>query len=195
MLSANILKSYTVVGEAQKAINSTLVLFFNQPSSKETPIMNFLLSAWSNTGIPSVALEVGSVNIGGLLRCGGWAPTHWFQAADLGASRKKHPSPTAWALGKTIQLTTLLSLDSYAMGKMFRRQTRKDAARNTLLHKPRSSNLVGNGHTHNNQHDSHIRQCSASGQVGTDVRLTVNTTKPLKGSKKGTAYEDIVRTQ
>jgi hypothetical protein len=78
MLSANILKSCTVVGEAQKAINSTLVLFFNQPSSKETPIMNFLLSAWSNTGIPSVALEVGSVNIGGLLRCGGWAwaPTH-----------------------------------------------------------------------------------------------------------------------
>jgi hypothetical protein len=137
-----------VVGEAQKVINGILMLFFNQPSSKKTPIMNFLLSAWSDTGIPSVALEVGSVNIGGLLREMG--TNSLVPGCGFGCFQEEAMLEASFADGMGIGEDD--SADNAALFRLICAgqdvsETRKEAARNILLHKPRF-NLVGNQWAH-----------------------------------------------
>ena len=47
--SANMLKSFVLIGPEQKAINSIIIIMWiNSASSKKTPIMRFVKRCWQN---------------------------------------------------------------------------------------------------------------------------------------------------
>jgi hypothetical protein len=65
--SANMLKSFVLIGPEQKAINSVIIMWINSASSKKTPIMRFVKRCWQNSP-QTIALADGDANTGGFLR-------------------------------------------------------------------------------------------------------------------------------
>ena len=174
------LKSYVLVGEEQKEINSVLLSFASPASSKKTMVMNFITNAFVADGTSDgIFLNEGQVNMGGMLKeiksnsvvggCGiGCYQEERLAEVGLGLTGQGEDGDDAALFRNLCDGATLT-------------QTRKDSTRNQSAEKPRL-NFVANTHTHT-AHRHQSEQCKLDSNEGTRSRFTGATTKPLKGNK------------
>jgi hypothetical protein len=184
--SANMLKAFVTVGEAQVEPNCVLATFHNPPASKKTPILGFVTRCFKNGG-SCVAVDEGSSNIGGILAKMKFKSL--VPGCFLGLYQEERSITSGLGISggdDDADAAALFRIMADGGGVSLARKTAELCIHMNVTR----LNMFGNGHITNQLYRC-IETCSIADSDGTGNRLTSLTVKPQKADKGNATYVQV----